>query len=313
MTTTSEIVQRKSAIWRRLNGARSPLDPWRNACALWCARWFWPAQDERRTRRGPPPSDAELAAAIDAVLRATRRFGARDLERWISIARTQSVAARDVSLAARVRRCVLRRDGQPRARPGFDAVIGNPPWEMLRDEADGPSTRGHAGPSGGDGPLRAGVRPVSGLRPRTRQSLSAVPRAGARRWCARAVASASCCRGVSRLTTAPQRCGGGCSATMRSTRSWVWTTAPDCFPFIAACASWCWSPTRAGRHAKRARDSGCAPPKRSPPCPTGTPASMLRRRRFRSVSPAGCCAPSAGQPGASRTSVALPTSSYSNG
>ena len=43
-----------------------------------------------------------------------------------------------------------------------------------------------------------------------------------------------------------------------------------------------------------------------------TPASMLMRRRFQSACPAGCCGPSAAQPGASRTSVAMPTSTYSN-
>ena len=173
-----ESVHRKTAIWRRLNGARSPLDPWRNACALWCARWFWPAKDEADAP-GPPPSDAELAAAIDAVLRADATIRRADLDRWISIARTQSVRLGMFHWPLEFADVFHDETGQPRTRPGFDAVIGNPPWEMLRDEGDGPSNAATPVPRAAMVRFVRESGLVPELRPRTRQPLSAVPRTGA--------------------------------------------------------------------------------------------------------------------------------------
>ena len=132
-----DAVHAKSAVWSRLSGARSPLDPWRVACSLWCARWFWSSREQATTAAARPPADAELAAAIDAVLRSDSTLGRAQVESWISTARGLASALGMFHWPLEFADVFYDRAGQPRARPGFDAVIGNPPWEMLRDESGG--------------------------------------------------------------------------------------------------------------------------------------------------------------------------------
>src|SRR6185369_902383 len=64
-------VRARERLWAQIAGDRSPLEPWRLACDLWCARWFWPASD-----RNGAPSAPELAATLDAILRDDRTLAA---------------------------------------------------------------------------------------------------------------------------------------------------------------------------------------------------------------------------------------------
>lgn len=146
-------VRAKEALWTHLTSADSPLAAWRQASMVWCARWFWPETDD-------PPNPAECRALIDAVLRTDPTLPAGQ------------VASRLNAAAAAGRRhgffhwplefvdVFYDRDGQPRDAPGFDAIIGNPPWEMIRQ---GPG----AGDTRHDGDRRALVLFVreSGLYP----------------------------------------------------------------------------------------------------------------------------------------------------
>lgn len=120
-------VHAKEATWRQLTSPMSSLHRWRVAAHIWCARWFADAGS-------PAPGEAETRALIDAVTRGDRTLQSSHLER----------RARDASATADARGffhwplefpdVFHEADGHTRTRPGFDAVIGNPPWEMLRKE-----------------------------------------------------------------------------------------------------------------------------------------------------------------------------------
>jgi hypothetical protein len=131
---TAERVHRKEATLASL--ARGGLAAWRAACDLWCSRWFRP---DRLTQ---PVFEAVAAAMLG-------RAGA------LPEAQAQRVvdATRDIAGQAGFFHWPLEfpevfcdAAGRRSADGGFDAVIGNPPWEMLRD--DGVASPGRPQDSG---------------------------------------------------------------------------------------------------------------------------------------------------------------------
>ena len=109
--------------------------------------------------------------------------------------------------------------GQPLAAPGFDAIVGNPPWEMLRgDRGERQHARSARRLRRADG-LRARLRHLSMARGRPRQPLSAFPRDGYCPGAAAAAASAWSFRRGSPPIAARRRCGGRYSIARSSTAS----------------------------------------------------------------------------------------------
>jgi hypothetical protein len=123
-------VRAKEALWRQLLGEGSPLTPWRQALTLWCARWFWPAGS------GTVPDAAETRALLAAILRRDRALPADHVSARLAAAahagRTRGFFHWPLEFAD----VFYDAAGQPRAAPGFDAVLGNPPWEMVRRDPD---------------------------------------------------------------------------------------------------------------------------------------------------------------------------------
>lgn len=110
-----------------LHARGSPLGRWTHILDLWCAGWFW--QD------GPPPGAGAFAELCDFLLheRAT-----------LPVQTTKRLLAHADALAARHRfhhwplafpEIFRNERGERLPDGGFDAVLGNPPWDMVRGDS----------------------------------------------------------------------------------------------------------------------------------------------------------------------------------
>jgi hypothetical protein len=130
---SASVVHRKERALAALLGDAGGLASWRRVLDLWCAGWFW--------HEGAPPDPAAFADVCSLLLRGTSALPAR-------VAR--SLAGHSDSIAAEHRFLhwplvfpeVFADDyGASRTAPGFDAVLGNPPWDMLRGDSGASAVR----------------------------------------------------------------------------------------------------------------------------------------------------------------------------
>jgi hypothetical protein len=129
------IVRAKEHALAALQNRNAALGRWSRVLDLWCAGWFWDA--------GAPPDRgtfAELAGRIVGRGCALPDRVARPL-----LDQADAIASRNQFLhwPLAFPEVFVDADGRPLARPGFDAVIGNPPWDMVRgDSGDGEARDG---------------------------------------------------------------------------------------------------------------------------------------------------------------------------
>lgn len=131
-------VREKEAALARLLSPASPLARWREVADLWCACWLWPSGDPAA------PSRTAFAALTDAVLTDRGSLPDRLTAAWLARARETASHARFFHWTLEFPEVFFTGDGTPRANPGFDAVLGNPPWDMLRADNER-DDRSHVG------------------------------------------------------------------------------------------------------------------------------------------------------------------------
>jgi hypothetical protein len=133
---SADAVHAKERLLAETRASSSATTVLRRIADLWCACWFW----ESGSVPQPGPAEfGDLAAAL--------RGGAASLP-W-SIAQPRLEEASRIAGARRFLHWTLEfpevffdAGGAPLEDPGFDAVIGNPPWEMMRGDTGEADARG---------------------------------------------------------------------------------------------------------------------------------------------------------------------------
>ena len=133
---TADAVHAKERMLADTRAPASAMTALRRVADLWCACWFWAGTVVPR----PGPAEfSDLAAAL--------RSGSASLP--ATIAQPRLDEARHIADQRRFLHWTLEfpevffdEDGVPLDAPGFDAILGNPPWEMVRGDTGGDEVRG---------------------------------------------------------------------------------------------------------------------------------------------------------------------------
>jgi hypothetical protein len=130
---SAEAVRRKERTLAALGGIDAPLGLWRRLADGWCASWFWPPDRPRFDARAWGGISAALqgrASGLPAALAA----------RWLDAIDASAATERFFHWELEFPEVFFDEHGA-REDAGFDAVIGNPPWDSLRESArDAPSS-----------------------------------------------------------------------------------------------------------------------------------------------------------------------------
>jgi hypothetical protein len=140
---TVAVVREKEALLASLNGGASALAPWRQVADAWCALGLGIPSG----KPGPVPAGL-LGELADHVRTGRCALPAGVAASWLDAVRASAAEARFFHWTLEFPEVFFGPDGSPRPDAGFDAVIGNPPWDMLR--ADNPRTEGANQGAAGD-------------------------------------------------------------------------------------------------------------------------------------------------------------------
>jgi hypothetical protein len=129
---TPEQVRRKDRALEAMAQPDTLLSKWKRIANLWCSYWF----TDRRLPR------SAFGALSDSILtgRSVLPSGEGYLAEAESIAESQHFFHWELEYPE----AFFDREGARLPNPGFDAVVGNPPWDMIRADAGAAEARSHA-------------------------------------------------------------------------------------------------------------------------------------------------------------------------
>jgi len=129
---TAAQIHAKERALASLTAPGSPLATWTRIADLWCAAWF-----------GSPPVPASTFAPLCDLLVSGQSVLPTSMSRdLLERADRARASHRLFHWELEFPEAFFHADGTRRADAGFDAVLGNPPWDMVR--ADGTSNRAEA-------------------------------------------------------------------------------------------------------------------------------------------------------------------------
>lgn len=122
---TLEQVRHKERTFAALHRS-GPLGRWKGAADLWCAAWF--------TDRARVPSRPAFRALVDLAVGTHGSLAAHVGAPFLAEAREVAARERFFHWPLEFPEIFYNAHGGRRRDEGFDAVVGNPPWEMLRED-----------------------------------------------------------------------------------------------------------------------------------------------------------------------------------
>jgi Eco57I restriction-modification methylase len=137
---TAAIVRAKEKTLATLHSPDGPLGRRARVLDLWCAGWFWP------NRR--PPDRGTFGDLVDLLLERGSVLPPRIANPLLELARQAAGDHRFLHWPLTFPEVFMDEEGQALLDAGFDAIVGNPPWDMVRgDSGEGKertSRRAHA-------------------------------------------------------------------------------------------------------------------------------------------------------------------------
>jgi hypothetical protein len=129
-------VRSKERVLAELNASNGPLSRWKRVADLWCACWFW-----GETLPAAPAARA-FPDAADAILHDRSSIPVPLVRQWMEHASRVATERRFFHWTLEFPEVFFDERGRPRPNPGFDVIVGNPPWNVLRgDEGDAEGRR----------------------------------------------------------------------------------------------------------------------------------------------------------------------------
>ena len=135
-TDTIAQVRAKERAFAGLTGRGAALSRWKRVAHLWCAAWF--AGD------GEAAPASAFGSLSDAALTGRSALPSGTAARYLDEADAIGDTRRLFHWELEFPEVFFDRDGARLANPGFDAVIGNPPWDMIRADQGAADARSRA-------------------------------------------------------------------------------------------------------------------------------------------------------------------------
>lgn len=120
--TLAEVRAKERAL-AALNQSNTPLSKWKRVADLWCAAWFVPR---------PTALASAFLDLADALLSGSSALAKNVAAEYLAEARLAASVRRFFHWELEFPEVFFDRNGLPLQEPGFDAILGNPPWDMMR-------------------------------------------------------------------------------------------------------------------------------------------------------------------------------------
>jgi hypothetical protein len=114
-----------------LNSRDSAASKWKRLADVWCSHWF----------ADRPPPLAAFGALSDEILTGSSPLPRAAVDGWLENAEAVAGHRRFFHWELEFPEVFFGGDGTRQEHPGFDAVIGNPPWDMIRADAGSADAR----------------------------------------------------------------------------------------------------------------------------------------------------------------------------